>query len=443
MPEEDLWQSILSDVAEHTKSRRLPPRNVLVLGDEGAGKSALVARLQGRKHANEEHAQGTGLEYTYLDIKEEGDSEDIAGRLGVYTLDNSADYANLLPFVLNKETLESFLVMVVLDLQRPWTALGSLTHWMKVVDAHIKSINSPRLDELKLKMVEDCQRCAAGDAVGEDGEPILLPLESGVLTINIGLPVVVIGNKSDMADSLERDLDYRNEHFDFIQLHLRKACLKYGATLAYSGRDGRSRDVILRYLAHRAYGFALNIPPNVADRDAIFVPGGWDNEKKIAMLHAGLKSITAEDTYEDQIVGPQTHKDGASVEHVAEDEQDFLRKQQVLLSANPKESAAAPKSSSTAPLTAQPSTRSNNGPASPAPGRQSVASSTTTALPATRPSPTATPSPGGATATAPTSGPARTDGAARGAPGQSNDVLANFFNSLLKKPGPGKAEAPK
>jgi hypothetical protein len=29
--------------------------------------------------------------------------------------------------------------------------------------------------------------------------------------------------QSDMADVLERDFDYRNEHFEFIQMHLRCA----------------------------------------------------------------------------------------------------------------------------------------------------------------------------------------------------------------------------
>lgn len=83
----DLWHAILSDVASHTASRRLPPKTLLVLGitwrrggltctgDEGAGKSSLITRLQGRKHAAEESAQGTGLEYTFLDVRDEDSGE--------------------------------------------------------------------------------------------------------------------------------------------------------------------------------------------------------------------------------------------------------------------------------------------------------------------------------------------------------------------------------
>jgi dynein light intermediate chain 1 len=36
-----------------------------------------------------------------------------------------------------------------------------------------------------------------------------------------------------MAD-LERDYDYKEEHFDFIQKWVRKFCLQFGASLFYT-----------------------------------------------------------------------------------------------------------------------------------------------------------------------------------------------------------------
>ena len=41
------------------------------VGDERAGKSTLLHRLQGRKQGGDDGLKGTGIEYTYLDIKEE------------------------------------------------------------------------------------------------------------------------------------------------------------------------------------------------------------------------------------------------------------------------------------------------------------------------------------------------------------------------------------
>lgn len=51
-----------------------PPRSP---GDEGSGKSSLVARLQGRKLDERENPLGTGLEYAYVNVKDpeqEGES---------------------------------------------------------------------------------------------------------------------------------------------------------------------------------------------------------------------------------------------------------------------------------------------------------------------------------------------------------------------------------
>eukprot|EP00048_Salpingoeca_helianthica_P024260 m.30856 g.30856 ORF g.30856 m.30856 type:complete len:446 (-) comp9274_c0_seq2:311-1648(-) len=418
----NLWHSILSDVAAHTASRRLPLRSAIVLGDEGAGKSSLVARLQGRKHANEEHAQGTGLEYSYIDVKDEDSGEEVITRLGVYTLDNSSDYKSLLPFVMTKENLETFLVVIVLDMSRPWTALQSLDQWLKVLDTHMKSLEAPNLDELRAKVIADYQAYSeTGTAPADDGEQIALPLEAGVLTFNLGLPVIVVANKSDMADALERDFDYRNEHFEFIQMHLRKACLRYGAALLYSNKDPRTRDLLSRYIAHRAFGFSLAAKANISDRDAVFVPSGWDNEKKIAMLHAGLKTISPDDPFDMHIVGSQPIKVGASADIIAEDEQDFLRKQAAVLASNPKESAPLAKPTSGAMPSPAPaaSTAAARSAASPAPARQ--------------PSVTAT--------KAAANGTPSKDGAAKPGAPLNNDMLANFFNSLLKKPAAGATGA--
>lgn len=426
MPGEDtdLWHTILNDVASHTASRRLPTRTLLVLGDEGGGKTSLLLRLQGRKQAADEATQGTGLEYTFLDVKDEESGEDVIGRLGVYTLDGCTDHRTLLQFVVNKETLDSLVVMIVLDYQRPWTMLQSFEYWMKTLDSHIGSLGVARLDELKQKVVSEYQRYSEAGAAEQDGaDDIVLPLEEGVLTCNIGLPVIVVCNKSDASAMLENDLDYRNEHFDFMQMHLRKACLRYGAALVYCGKSGKTRDTLARYIFHRAYGIPCGFKANIAERDCVFVPSGWDGSKKIAMLHAGLKSISPDDAFEDHIVSPQPRKVGGTREQDVEDEQDFLKKQQQVLASNVKEADPVARRSTGTSANAASAQRA---PSSPTPSR---AASASTAVPvsssaagpaATKPAPAAA-SPGGATK----------DG--KPAP-QNADVLQNFFNSLLKKP---------
>ena len=54
-----------------------------------------------------------------------------------------------------------------------------------------------------------------------------------------------------MAD-LERDYDYKEEHFDFIQQSIRKFCLGYGAALFYTSvKEDKNCDVLYKYLVHR------------------------------------------------------------------------------------------------------------------------------------------------------------------------------------------------
>ena len=40
-------------------------------GNEGTGKSSLVARLQGKKYDPRDHPMGTGLEYSYLEVSDD------------------------------------------------------------------------------------------------------------------------------------------------------------------------------------------------------------------------------------------------------------------------------------------------------------------------------------------------------------------------------------
>ena len=58
-----------------------------------------------------------------------------------------------------------------------------------------------------------------------------------------------------MSD-LERDYDYKEEHFDFIQQSVRKFCLQYGAALFYTSvKEDKNCDVLYKYLVHRIYNF--------------------------------------------------------------------------------------------------------------------------------------------------------------------------------------------
>ena len=63
---ENIWSHILQEVQNSTK-KSPPPKSVILLGDNESGRSTLVSRLKGV----ETISKGIGLEYHYIDIRDE------------------------------------------------------------------------------------------------------------------------------------------------------------------------------------------------------------------------------------------------------------------------------------------------------------------------------------------------------------------------------------
>jgi hypothetical protein len=153
---------------------------------------------------------------------------------------------------------------------------------------------------------------------------------------------------------------------------------------------------------------------------------GWDNSTHISVLNDGLKTIHAEDPFEDHIKPPIKPRETGSEAVEVKDEQAFLKEQQALLGKS-SASEGGPRIPTIRP-TNETAAASGTSSAAPAVGAAGAAR-------AARPASTA-----GLPSAAPTSAaPAAAAGAA-GGDGKNTDVLANFFTSLLqKKPaGAGK-----
>ncbi|XP_011787489.1 PREDICTED: cytoplasmic dynein 1 light intermediate chain 2 isoform X2 [Colobus angolensis palliatus] len=199
---------------------------------------------------------------------------------------------------------------------------------------------------------------------GSDEENVALPLGDNVLTHNLGIPVLVVCTKCDAVSVLEKEHDYRDEHLDFIQSHLRRFCLQYGAALIYTSvKEEKNLNLLYKYIVHKTYGFHFTTPALVVEKDAVFIPAGWDNEKKIAILHENFTTVKPEDAYEDFIVKPPVRKLVHDKELAAEDEQVFLMKQQSLLAKQPATPTRASESPARGP-SGSPRTQGRGGPAS-------------------------------------------------------------------------------
>ncbi|XP_075694749.1 cytoplasmic dynein 1 light intermediate chain 2 isoform X2 [Rhinoderma darwinii] len=421
---QSLWSSILSDVSTRARNKLPCGKNILVFGEDGSGKTALMAKLQGADH----NKKGRGLEYLYLSIHDE--DRDDNTRCNVWILDGDLYHKGLLKFALSADTIHDTLVVFVADMSRPWTIMESLLKWASVLREHIDKLKIPpeEIRNLEQKIIKDFQEyvepedASSGSpqrrgptSSGTEDENIILPLGDNILTHNLGIPVLVVCTKCDAVSVLEKEHDYKDVYFDFIQSHIRRFCLQYGAALIYTSvKEEKNLDLLYKYIVHKTYGFHFSTSALVVEKDAVFIPAGWDNEKKIGILHENFTSIKPEDAFEDFIVQPPIRKLVHDKEVAAEDEQVFLMKQQSYLAKQPATPTRASESPARAP-TSSPRTPGRTGP---------------TTVPSSSPmAAVKKPDPNIKNAAA------------------SEGVLASFFNSLLSKKtgspgspgGPGSA----
>lgn len=343
-PKENLWSAILSEVQTQSSTKLPSNKSVLVLGDNASGKTTLIAKLQGV----EDPKKGSGLEYAYIDVRDE--YRDDVTRLGVWILDGDPGHTNLLKYALNESNYAHTLVILTLSMTTPWSWVDQLEHWIKMLDDHIAGlkIDPEERQQCRQRLVTVWQSyCDTIDEL-DPGSPIkrtnrlssvdddldALPLPEGVLTTNLGLDVVVVVTKTDYMTTLEKELDYRDEHFDFMQQWIRRFCLVYGASLFYTSvKEDKNCDLLYKYLTHRIYGLPFRTPALIVEKDAVLIPAGWDNMKKINILYENMQSCKPDDYYNDIIAQPPSRKtvSNREIEVQTEEEQAFLSRQLQLL----------------------------------------------------------------------------------------------------------------
>lgn len=103
------------------------------------------------------------------------------------------------------------------------------------------------------------------------------PLKEGVLKTNCGVPIVFVINKSDavIENQNKRKLE---EDSDFILSHIRLLAIEYGATIIYtSGKTNINLTLLYDYICHVLFNFELAHKPNFIEKEAYFIPAGYDD----------------------------------------------------------------------------------------------------------------------------------------------------------------------
>ncbi|KAF2349071.1 Dynein family light intermediate chain [Trinorchestia longiramus] len=219
---ENVWTKILAEV-QSTERNKLPScKSLLVLGDSESGKTTLVAKLQ----CNEDPKKGSGLEYAYIDVRDEYRDEHT--RLSVWVLDGDPRHSELLQFGVNTTSLEHTVVLLTVSMETPWTIMDQLQIWASTLHEHLDSLKlgHDEVQRLQDKMTyawqsyvepgDELDGCggasplkpqppvvAPGQGTGQrtsrnlDDEALFLPLPEGVLSRNLGVPIIVVVTKLD------------------------------------------------------------------------------------------------------------------------------------------------------------------------------------------------------------------------------------------------------
>ncbi|KAI8801785.1 dynein light intermediate chain-domain-containing protein [Cladochytrium replicatum] len=290
------------------------------------------------------------LSYSYMEVKDEDDA-DVIARIGWFHVAPHPEHGSLIPYALQHDpnALGDSLALIVLDWTEPWKFVESLERWLSVLEREILGIVQSREGEdarisgeifedlclrVELYMREYSETVGAQangvePASGENTQPVLglstplyattthvpSPLPQGALTKNLGIPIVVVCTKSDNMIALEREKDFRDDQFDYIQQTLRTICLKYGAALIYTSINKPTTLLNLRsYVLHRLFppplpSYASHLTVAAADgssatpqlvfpfqksaqfieREPILIPSGWDSWGKIKVLRESFE----------------------------------------------------------------------------------------------------------------------------------------------------------
>ncbi|PIA14252.1 DLIC-domain-containing protein, partial [Coemansia reversa NRRL 1564] len=349
---DNLWETVLREVGS---TKAIATKKVVILGDSNSGKTGVVTQLfqasltpqigngqdggaqsmtTGMGRLNEPFAEvesaalskhELALTYSYMDVRDE-DNEETVARLGIYQLasDRITD-RELLRFVLDAKSFPHAAAVIVLDWSRPWRFVKSLLRWINVLSHATEQVCSDTggratgansnwtvgratVDECRERLERFLQEYSEDESPANATKTadVLLPLGSGVLSSNLGLPLVVVCTKSDTMGVLERERGFSEEDFDYVQQVLRAVCLRFGAALIYTSTHNPATFATLyHYLVHRLLSgsnkplstYPFRVRASVVDRDVVFVPGGWDSIAKIGYLREPFDVGTIQDAW--------------------------------------------------------------------------------------------------------------------------------------------------
>lgn len=129
-------------------------------------------------------------------------------------------------------------------------------------------------------------------------------MEEGVLSKNLGVPLVFVVAKADLCPENSVKMDY-------VEFTLRQYAIRYGASLVFtSAKTGSNVDRLRKYILHRAFPshFKFSESPQLVDRSCIFIPSGYDSISLVNQSLAGAQARWPSDKPFDKIIPAPTEE---------------------------------------------------------------------------------------------------------------------------------------
>eukprot|EP00899_Mesostigma_viride_P011040 jgi/Mesvir1/19938/Mv13203-RA.1 len=272
--------------------------SVVIVGDPLTGKQSLLRALKARddglplglqlsadaQKSGAVAAVRRGLGYTFLnapaaapDVTPERRSSSIfvrapgansGSRERKVSVWSTSD-ARLLRFALNPATAANAVVVILLDMSRPWTALFSLGQWVSRLRSHMADVLRDMDERHVAELMDDvgapwrdyaaailASESGPGDENSSDTASTSADLAGQLpgldVEVNLALPLVVVGTKSDKLAEVQAEQQLSDADLEALQTALRRACLSLGASLLYvSSATGRCVDLLHDHLMMR------------------------------------------------------------------------------------------------------------------------------------------------------------------------------------------------
>jgi dynein light intermediate chain 1 len=235
-----------------------------------------------------------------LDVKDLDNINETLAKINVWHL-NDTNRTEFLLHNLKPEHFDKLIIAIVLDFTKPWDFLDQLAKWADIIFEISKKLPAAKQNEMRKRLEdhfrfyknpdkkEDMSDTTEDDKNQESNDEEMnealknMALDEGILSVNLGIPIIIICNKSEVVASGDT-IKYFQTRLEFIMKHIREFALRYGASIIFtSTKKGSNLEELYTYIQHRLFDLST-VSPEITNKESMLIPTGYDSPKLVQQL---------------------------------------------------------------------------------------------------------------------------------------------------------------